>query len=97
MNPYLRALLAIAIVSLGFGLLCIGIGTNLLEEELLAGDGADGTGLAGTGLAFAGGGVLTAMLWLTASAITWRPRTEAAADKSPAVRYEPTDRTPEFQ
>jgi len=96
MNPYLRALLAIAIVSLGFGLLCIGVGTNLLEEELLAGDGADGTGLAGNGAALVGAGILTALLWLTASAISWRPGSEPAANNRAAVRYEPTDRTPEF-
>lgn len=69
-NPFQIALFWVAAVALVVGLILLGVG-NSMEHDYMS--ETDGTGQMLWGGALSGVGVSGLLLWLTASAIIWKP------------------------
>lgn len=69
-NPYQMALGWISAAALVLGLILLGVGNSMAHDYM---SDSDGAGQMLWGSALAGLGVAGWLLWLTASAIVWRP------------------------
>lgn len=71
-NPFITALGVVALVAAGVGIALVFVGISLNEDDWL-GDGTAGLAQITWGSGLASFGALSALLWLTTSAIRWQP------------------------